>query len=520
VGPIAAKFPQGLTQKAGNVLRLVRAFGDAPTVEGMGFTREKLGFFYDPLKRLAANGTLPIDITPVNALVNRAGDYLKSAGVRLPTGQLLDQVLPPPDELLKDFDLTKLLPDFAGMNLSKLFPELKAPAGLKDKVKISQQFDRQAGRGWVQADIHIPEPGPTTLFDAGPVKVEVSDIDLQATIRIEAGLGGGPQRTQSGRLSANWDLTVGGQQFITFADTSLTFDQSGKTKFDLDPKKVRMNGVLQMLSEAFAKLSSPEDGFTLRLVEDGWFPVGVEAALAIPLPDCSAGPCGLSNLRFGAVFELVARPEFAIGVRAYVSQKTAPFTLVIFILGGGGWIDVRARYLPLSGRITTAVSIGLSAGAMLAIAFGPVKGSVFAFFYIEAEMQTDTAAAGTQLTIRVGLLLGGEVDVLGLISVSIKLLLELEYSAATGVLAGTGTLSIRVKICWFLTIKVSVSVRKEFAKVGGQSRFGPAPPAPGLMLAAATAAPALVLFPFMGDPVRVPAQTVNEAVEVYLGFIE
>jgi TRAP-type mannitol/chloroaromatic compound transport system permease large subunit len=157
---------------------------------------------------------------------------------------------------------------------------------------------------------------------------------------------------------------------------------------------------------------------------------------------------------------------------------------------------------------------------MLAIAFGPVKGSVFAFFYIEAEMQTDTAAAGTQLTIRVGLLLGGEVDVLGLISVSIKLLLELEYSAATGVLAGTGTLSIRVKICWFLTIKVSVSVRKEFAKVGGQSRFGPAPPAPGLMLAAATAAPALVLFPFMGDPVRVPAQTVNEAVEVYLGFIE
>lgn len=516
VGPIAAKFPQGLTQQAGNVLRLVRAFGDAPIVEGMGFTREKLGYFYDPLKRLAADGTLPIDITPVNALVNRAGNFLKSAGVRLPTGNLLDQVLPAPDSLLKDFDLTKLLPDFAGMNLSKLFPDLKAPAGLKDKVKITHQFDRQAGRGWVQADIHIPEPGPTTLFDAGPVKVEVSRIDLKATIRIEAGLGGGPQRTQSGRLSANWDLTVGGQQFITFADTSLTFDQSGRTKFDLDPKKVRLNGVLQMLSEAFAKLSSPDDGFTLRLVEDGGFPVGVEAALSIPLPDCSAGPCGLSNLRFGAVFELVARPEFAIGVRAYISQKTAPFTLVIFILGGGGWIDVRARYLPLSGRITTTVSIGLSAGAMLAIAFGPVKGSVFAFFYIEAEMQTDTAAAGTQLTIRVGLLLGGEVDVLGLISVSIKLLLELEYNAATGILAGTGTLSIRVKICWFLTIKVSVSVRKEFAKVGGQSNAGAAAP----MLEALDAAAAPVLFPFIGDPTKVPVGNRPDAVKTYLSFVE
>ena len=33
-----------------------------------------------------------------------------------------------------------------------------------------------------------------------------------------------------------------------FADTALTFDNSGKTHFNLDPKKIRLNGVLQMLS--------------------------------------------------------------------------------------------------------------------------------------------------------------------------------------------------------------------------------------------------------------------------------
>lgn len=499
-GPVVAAFPTGLTQAGGKVLRLVRAFGDAPRVAGMGFSREQLGYFYNPLK--AGADALPVDITPVNALVNRVGDHLKAAGMRLPTGQLLDQVLPPKDELLRDFDLGKLLPDFAGLKLDKLLPDLRAPDNLKDKVKISQQFDRQAGRGWVQADVRISEVGPTTLFDAGPIRIEVANILLTATMRIEAGLGAGPQRTQSGRLAADWDLTVGGQKFITFADTALTFDQSGKTKFDLDPRKVRLNGVLQMLSDAFAAVSNPDDGFTLRLKDEGGLPVGVEAILAIPLPDCSFGPCGLSNLRFGAVFELVARPEFALGVRAYVSEKMAPFTLVIFILGGGGWVDVRARYLPLSGRITTALSIGVSAGAMLAIAFGPVKGSVFAFFFVEAELMTDSAAPGTQLTIRVGLLLGGEVDVLGLITVSIKLLLELEYRSADGKLVGRGTLSIKVKICWFLTIKVSMTVEKEFAKVGGGSG---ANASPGLTAAA---------------PRALPPDPIAQAVEAYLTLVE
>ena len=463
--PLAAKFPDGLTQAAGNTLRLVRAFGDAPNVDGLGFNRGQLGYFFNPLR--SALPGLPIDLSPVNALVNRAGDFLKATGVRLPAGQLLDQVLPPPDELMKQFDLGKLLPDFAGLKLDRLLPDLKAPDGLADKVKVTHQFDRQAGQGWVQADVRIPEAGPTSLFDAGPVAVTLRDVLLTATMRIEAGLDGAPKRTQSGKLAGTWDLVVGGNPLITFADTALTFDQSGKTKFDLDPTKIRLNGVLQMLSDALASVSDPDSGFILRLKEEGGFPVGVEALLELPLPDCSFGPCGLSNLRFGAAFELVAAPEFALGVRMHVAEKVAPFTLVIFILGGGGWFDVRARYFPLSGRITTAVSLGLSAGAELAIEFGPIKGVIYAFFYVEAELQTDSAAPGTVLTIRIGLLLGGEVDVLGLVSVCLKLLLELEYQAQSGELVGRGTLSLKIKICWLITISVNMAVEKRFGKVGG-----------------------------------------------------
>ena len=469
--PLAARFPLGLAQQGSTVLRLVRAFGDAPLVEGMGFNRRQLAYFYDPLT--AIKGT-PIDMSPAVALVNRVGGQLKAMGVSLPTGKLLEQVLPAKDELLQKLDFGKLLPDFAGLKLGSLLPDLKAPSGLKDKVKITQDFDKQSGRGWVQADIRIPMGGPSTLFDGGAFMVSLRDVLFTARVRIEAGLSGAPKRTQWGKLHANWDLTVGGTAMVTFLDTELSFDESGKTNFTLDPTKIQLNGLLSMLSDVLKTVSDPDGGFTLRLKEDKGFPVGVEAILDLPLPDLAFGVCAMSNLRFGAELSLLAVPEFAIAVRAHVCEKMAPFTLTIFILGGGGWLDVRGRYLPLSSRLSTSVSLGLSAGAMLAIAFGPVKGFVFAFFFVEGEMVTESGQSGSQLIIRVGLLLGGEVDVCGLVTVSIRLLLELEYSGSSGELVGRGTLSIRVKVCFFLTISFSRTVEKRLAGGGGQRQVSEA----------------------------------------------
>lgn len=464
--PLAGRFPDGVVQKAGSILRLVRAFGDAPLVQGMGFTRKQLGYFYDPLKAIKGEA---IDISPAVALVNRVGGHLKAMGVSLPTGKLLDKVLPPPDKLLEQLDFGKLLPDFAGMKLDKLLPELKSPEGLKDKVKITQSFDKQAGRGWVQADVRVPITGPSTLFDAGALKVSLRDILLTAQMRIEAGISGTPTHRQSGKLAATWDLTLGGNPLITFEDTSLAFDESGKTRFSLDPTKVKMNGLLSMLSDVLKSVSTGGNGFTLRLKEDNGMPVGVEALLNLPLPDIAFGACALANLKFGVRFEMVALPEFAIGLQVNVSEKQAPFTLTIFILGGGGWFVARGRYLPLSNRLTTAVSIGLSAGAMLAIAFGPAKGCVFAFFYVEGELQTDSDSPGNrQLIVRIGLLLGGDVDVCGLVTVSIRLLLEMEYDGVA--LTGRGTLSVRVKVCFFLTISFSRTVEKKLARSDNSKR--------------------------------------------------
>ncbi len=64
------------------------------------------------------------------------------------------------------------------------------------------------------------------------------------------------------------------------------------------------------------------------------------------------------------------------------------------------------------------------------------------------------------------LLLGGEVDLAGLISVALKLLLELQYTTSPSSLLGRGTLSLKVKICWLLTISVSLSIEKRIENLG------------------------------------------------------
>ena len=441
-----------------NVLQLVRAFGAPPAVSGMPFNVDKVAYYFDQVEDVLA-------MTPAGALLNRdPTQQLKSLGFRVPTTQLLDRVIP---DDLSAFDFNHILPDFAGLNLASLLPDLHMPDGASDHVKITHQFDDQTQRGWVQADIGLPADGPTTIFSAGPVEVTVEKIDFTATVRIEIGPSGSPQQNSHGQITADWNLTLGGQQIVTFTDTALTFDQTGKTSFNLSPKKVRLNSVLQLISEALALISDPDDGFTLKLIQKDGVPVGVQAILELPLPDIAAGVTAISNIQFGASFGLEAVPDFALSVSVHLSDKTAPFAIIIFILGGGGWVVAQARYVPSTGHVSTDLTLGISVGAELEIAFGPVKGVVYAFLSLSAELHVDGDTGGTTLTIGVSLLLGGEVDLAGLISVSIKLLLELEFSTGPpDSLLGRGTLSLKVKICWLLTISVSISIEKRIENLG------------------------------------------------------
>ena len=106
----------------------------------------------------------------------------------------------------------------------------------------------------------------------------------------------------------------------------------------------------------------------------------------------------------------------------------------------------------------------LEFGASLAMSFGVAAGtlSVMAGIYFQIK-QTETTLAGY-------LRIQGCVNVLGLISASIELYLELKYQISSGKCVGSAQLKIGVKVCFF-SKTVTIKCERQFAGSNGDPTF-------------------------------------------------
>jgi hypothetical protein len=218
---------------------------------------------------------------------------------------------------------------------------------------------------------------------------------------------------------------------------------------------MQLNGILTFVSDLLAKFGGSDSGLTFGLLPEG----GVQCVLMLPLPPVQAGAFGISNLNLGAVLGLRLNDPlmggFSIEVGFNLGRKLAPFALTVFLLGGGGYIEVSTRYAPGNGRLRCFVSMGVTVSASLAIALGPIHGGVYIYFGITAEFE---AGGGAKFAIGVMLLMRGEVSLLGIVSACISLLLEAQYDTTSGQLIGHGQLSISIKICWCFTLEINEEV--------------------------------------------------------------
>jgi hypothetical protein len=437
-------------QSADKALRLVRAFGAPPAVPNLSFDRPEVAFFYKEAQRV-------VDVTPVLARVNQveqAADSLKALGVKLPTKQLLNDLIPKP---LEDFDLRKIFPDFAGLKLENLLPGLKMPSIANDRVRISHGIDAQTRRAWVQAvvdDVQITTP--TTLFTIGPVELAVPKSSFSALTRFEAAQGESPKRQINAKIMGDWDVRIGGQSMIVFQDTALTFDDAAGLKFRIEPSRIKLNGILTFVSDLLSKFGGKDSGLSFGLLPDG----GIQCVLSLPVPDVQFGAFGISHLHVGAVLALrlsdaMMGGGFSIELCFNLGRKEAPFALTVFLLGGGGYLELCTRYAPATGRLMCIVSLGLTVSASLAIALGPIHGGVYIYFGITAEF---IAGGGAKFAIGVLLLMRGEVSLLGIVEASISLLLEAQYDTTSGQIIGHGKLSISIKICWCFTLEINEEI--------------------------------------------------------------
>lgn len=272
------------------------------------------------------------------------------------------------------------------------------------------------------------------------------------------------QKTKSS-LSGNWALIIGGDTLVTMMSASLNYDSSGGFNFDFQSKNIVLAGALQFVTDAIAELlPDDDDGLTLTPLAPG----GISVALSLPLPDIGTGVFTLTGITLYSHFDLLVASGFELRTGFWLSKPDRPFGLAILFLGGGGWFGADVSYQPPD-TFTTQVSIGISAGAFLAIDLGVATGSAGVLFTAGLDFfQSNKNGGGGNTQISLGLLVWGEFSVLGIASASLNLVMRITYQG--GEMTGYGEIRLSIKICWCFTLEVDSSTTMQFSKPGGGSR--------------------------------------------------
>ena len=187
-------------------------------------------------------------------------------------------------------------------------------------------------------------------------------------------------------------------------------------------------------------------------------PDGVRAGFTLGLPNVAVGVFALQNISLGSDCSVpfVGR---SVSVGFNFCTRERPFALTVAFIGGGGFFGLRATPKGLD-----LLELSLEAGARLAVDLGVASGSIEAMLGIYLRLEGQGGSLTGYFRLR------GEVDVLGLISASIELSLELHYEFKTGKMVGRATITIEVEVFAFST-SVQVSAERRFAGSAGDPSF-------------------------------------------------
>jgi len=246
--------------------------------------------------------------------------------------------------------------------------------------------------------------------------------------------------------------------FITIPFEQFTFHAGTGAKPSTHPVigQVSFNGSLTFVNALADFLADLGLGSGFKVaVTDG----GINAAMSMGLPSISMGMVSIEHLGLSAAIDVPFSGAPATATFSFASQEQH-FLVTVSMFGGGGYVT-----LVLGLTSVQRVSVQIEFAGNFSLDIGVASGGITLTAGINYLYD---AVNGVTLTGFVKL--HGELDVLGIISISIELDLELQYhSDANGSsVIGTATLEISVHVIFF-SVGVSVSVTKQFA---GSSSHG------------------------------------------------
>jgi hypothetical protein len=242
---------------------------------------------------------------------------------------------------------------------------------------------------------------------------------------------------------------------LAFEKIEFTADSSLKMDVDVVLDAIHFLGPLSFV-EALKDLI-PLDGFSdppsLKISVEG-----IDAGFSLALPNLAIGVFNLSNLSLGAGFTVpfIGQP---LSVRFNFCTRDQPFCLTVAMFGGGGFFA-----LTVDPHGVQLLEAALEFGAAIAIDFGVASGGVHVMAGIYFRMEQSACSLTGYFR------LGGEVEVLCIISASLELYLALTYQFNSGKCQGEATLTISVSVFMF-SVSVSVHCERQFAGSNGDPPF-------------------------------------------------
>ncbi|HEU4886634.1 MAG TPA: hypothetical protein VFV49_02025, partial [Thermoanaerobaculia bacterium] len=242
---------------------------------------------------------------------------------------------------------------------------------------------------------------------------------------------------------------------LNFEKIEFRVDSAAKMDVDVKLTDIKFVGPLSFV-ETLRDLI-PLDGFSDPPFLD-ITPQGIDAGFTLALPNVSIGVFNLSNLSIGAGFTVpfIGQP---VSVRFMFCSREQPFNLTVTLFGGGGFFGIT---LDPSGIQILEASFEF--GASISIDFGVASGGVYVMAGIYFRMEQDACSLTGYFR------LGGHVSVLGLITASLELYLELRYEFESGKCVGMAKLTIEVEVLCFST-SVTITCEKKFAGSNGDPSF-------------------------------------------------
>ncbi len=295
------------------------------------------------------------------------------------------------------------------------------------------------------------------------VPVFVADKGGKSKFRLESRVvnridGGEPEQYIHGIISNfSVDLIGGVASFLEIEFDKFEFTSTNGSKPDINPqiRDVHFKGPLKYVEQLSKYLSSVSGGdqnsagggFNIEVT-----PGGISAEFGISIPTINSGVLSIQNIAFSGGITVPFSGDPMRARFAFCGQDN-PFLLTIYCFGGGGYAVVG---IGLDGveQLEFAFEFGASIALDIGVASGGVE--VMAGIYVNVEKDN-----GCQLT---GYLrMGGELNVLAIIRISIEFNMALTHNTKTNQTWGECQLTIEIEILIF-SASVSMYVRRDFSE--------------------------------------------------------